>query len=233
MTSLLRSWGGALRPEDGVLAAWLAVVDPLSSVAGPLTESPLNGVVMVVAGLLAVACLATRPPDQPGVHLTDDDRTAPRWIIAGPLVGGIAIISSTGFDQIGIADVDLSGLVLLVAVAAIALNRWLPVVSATTRRLLVLPFMLVAGGFFNGLAAAIVETIDPGQVTAAIGTPAWGVTSFIVLMVIGGLAAFYAMLIVAPRQLADPEDAGARWVVRFVLFLVASLVGIGWLTLIG
>jgi len=58
-------------------------------------------------------------------------------------------------------------------------------------------------------------------------------TSFIVLMVIGALAAFYAMLIVAPRQLADPEDAGARWVVRFVLFLVASLAGIGWLTLIG
>ena len=57
--------------------------------------------------------------------------------------------------------------------------------------------------------------------------------AFVLMMVVGGLAVFYAMLVVAPRQLADPEDAGFRWVLRFALFLSASLVGIGWLTVLG
>jgi hypothetical protein len=41
------------------------------------------------------------------------------------------------------------------------------------------------------------------------------------------------MLVVAPRELADPEGAGFRWVIRFAIFLVASLFGIGWLALLG
>jgi hypothetical protein len=231
MTALHR-WQGALRVEDGVLAAWLGFLEPLGAAAGgsSLAEGPLAGAVMVGATLMAIVCLATRPPDQPGVHLTDDERVAPRWILAGPLVGGTAIISATGFEQLGIRDVDLSGIVLLVAVGAIALNRFLPVLPALTRRLLVLPFMVVAGSLFNVLTAGILGTLDPAGMVASIGTPMWGFTAFILLMVGGSLAAFYAMLIVAPRQLADPEDGGFRWVIRFVLFLVASLTGIGWLT---
>jgi hypothetical protein len=53
------------------------------------------------------------------------------------------------------------------------------------------------------------------------------------VLLIGGLGVFYAMLVVAPRQLADPEDAGVRWLLRFAVFMVASLTGISWLTLIG
>ena len=225
----------ALRFEDVALASWLAVVAPVATSAGgkALTTGPLAGAVMVLARLLAIVCLGTRPPTQPGIRLGDADPVAPRWIIAGPLVGGLAIISSTGFEEIGIAGVDLSGLVLLVAVAAIVLNRWLPVVSALTRRLLVLPFMLVAGSLFSYLAAAMLDTVDVAAVLASVGTPEWGLTAFILILLIGGLGAFYAMLVVAPRQLADPENAGARWLLRFAVFLVASLTGIGWLTLIG
>jgi hypothetical protein len=231
----LRRWQADLRIEDGVLAAWLGVLAPLGAAAGgqSLTEGPVAGAVMVVATLLAIVCLATRPPDQPGVHLTDEERVAPRWILAGPLVGGTAIISATGFEQLGIRGVDLSGFVLLAAVAAIVLNRFLPVLPTLTRRLLVLPFMVVAGSLFNLLTAGILGTIDPADVVASIGTPQWGLTAFILLMVGGALAAFYAMLIVAPRQLADPERGGFRWVIRFLLFLVASLTGIGWLTVVG
>ena len=36
-----------------------------------------------------------------------------------------------------------------------------------------------------------------------------------------------------PRQLADPEEVGIRWLLRFAVFRIASLTGIGWLTLIG
>ena len=159
------------------------------------------------------------------ISVADDNEVAPRWILAGPLVGGTAIISSTGFEQLGMRDVDLSGLVLLIAVAALVANRWLPVVPALVRRLLVLPFTLVAGSFFSGLAAGIIGTVDAGDVLGAIGTPEWGIVAFVLMMVVGGLAVFYAMLVVAPRQLADPEDAGFRWVLRFALFLGASLLG--------
>ncbi|HEX7224268.1 MAG TPA: hypothetical protein VF367_01645 [Candidatus Limnocylindria bacterium] len=225
----------ALRFEDGALAAWLAVVAPATTAAGgaALTEGPAAGVLMILASVLAIVCLATRPPDQPGIRLDASEAVAPRWIIAGPLVGGLGIISSTGFEEIGIAGVDLAGLVLLLAVAAIVGNRWLPVVPALVRRLLVLPFMLVAGSFFSGLAAAMLETLDVDAVLATIGTPEWGLTAFILILLVGGLGVFYAMLVVAPRQLADPEDAGVRWLLRFAVFLLASLTGIGWLTLIG
>lgn len=228
-------WVTALRPEDGVLVAWLGVLAPAAALAvGPnLAEGPLGGAAMVVATLLVVVCLATRPADQPGVRLMREDRTEPRWIIAGPLVGAVSLISSTGFRQLGMTGIDLGGIVLIVAVAAIVLNRWLPVLPTPARRLLVMPFMLVATTYFNGLTADLLGAIEPDAIVAAFGTPEWSFTAFVAIMVIGGLAVLYAMLIVAPRQLADPEDAGFRWVVRFVLFLVASLAGIGWLTLIG
>ena len=231
-----RAAWSALRFEDGALAAWLALVAPATTAAGgaALTEGPLAGALMILASVLAIVCLATRPPTQPGIRLGDDgEDVAPRWIIAGPLVGGLGIISSTGFEELGIRGVDLAGLVLLVAVAAIVGNRWLPVVPALVRRLLVLPFMLVAGSFFSGLAAAMLDTLDTDALLGTIGTPEWGLTAFVLVLLVGGLGAFYAMLVVAPRQLADPEDAGVRWLLRFAVFLVASLTGIGWLTLIG
>ncbi|HET9878535.1 MAG TPA: hypothetical protein VFQ81_04410 [Candidatus Limnocylindria bacterium] len=223
----------ALRAEDGILAAWLGIMAPgLSAIGEPgVATGTLAGIGMIGSTLLAIACLATRPPDQPAVRLSEET-AAPRWILAGPLVGGTAIISATGFEQLGLRNVDLSGLVLLVAVAAVVANRWLPVVAAPIRRLLVLPFMLVAGSFFSGLAAGIVDTVAVGDLLGAIGTPEWGIAAFVAIMVVGGLAAFYAMLVVAPRQLADPEDAGVRWVFRFALFLVAALTGIGWISLL-
>jgi hypothetical protein len=230
VTGLLRS----LRVEDLILAAWLGLVAPgTDALIGPeVSEGPIAGLVIVVATLMAIACLATRPPDQPRVRVTDEGQDAPRWIIAGPLVGAVALVSSTGFEHLGIGF-DLGGVVLLGAVAAIVANHWLPVLAPEWRRLLVLPFTLVAGSFFASFAADVLEGLDPSDLLGSIGMPDPTFAAFVVLMIVGGLAAFYAMLVVAPRQLADPEDAGFRWVVRFALFLVASLFGIGWLGALG
>lgn len=224
----------ALRPEDGVLAGWLAVVAPgLSAITGPeVSEGPLAGAVIVVATLLAIVCLATRPPDQPGVRISSEGDAAPRWIIAGPLVGAVGLVSSTGFEHLGITGFDLGGIVLLGAVAAIVANRWLPVLDPAWRRLLVLPFTLVAGSFFADFSAQVLDGLQPSDLAGLAGQTDASFAAFVLLMILGGLAAFYAMLVVAPRQLADPEDAGFRWVIRFGLFLVAALVGIGWLSLL-
>jgi len=224
----------ALRPEDGILAAWLAAGAPVTtSLGGPeVGESAIAGFVIIGSVIAAIVCLGTRPPDQPRVGL--GETSGPPWILAGPLIGALGLVSSIGVDHLGLADdAILAGPMSLAAIAALVANPWLPVLDATLRRLLVLPFTLVAGSIFSGLAADLVEGLDPGSIAAGLGTSELTLVGFIFMLVLGGLAAFYAMLVVAPRQLADPEDAGVRWLLRFAVFLVASLTGIGWLTVIG
>ena len=230
----MASWRAALRPEDGVLAAWLAFGAPVASaIGGPnLGDGALAGVVIVGSVIAAIVCLGTRPPDQPRVEL--GETSGPRWILAGPLIGALGLVSSIGIDHLGLADdAIVAGPISLAAVVALVANPWLPVLGARWRRLLVLPFTLVAGTIFAGFSADLVEGLDPATVIGSVGTPEAAFVAFVIVMVVGGLGAFYAMLVVAPRQLADPEDAGFRWVVRFALFLVAALTGIGWLGLVG
>ncbi|MGH2429325.1 MAG: hypothetical protein ACRDGV_10690 [Candidatus Limnocylindria bacterium] len=227
-------WRVALRPEDGILAAWLGVAAPAISVAsGPdAAESPLAGAVIVASVAAAIVCLGTRPRDQPRVGIGQTD--GPRWILAGPLIGALGLVSSVGIEQLGLSDDSvLPGALAVAAIVALLANPFLPVLDVTWRRLLVLPFTLVAGSMFSGFAADVLDALEPGEVIGTIGTPEAAFMGFVVVMLVGGLAAFYAMLVVAPRQLADPEDAGFRWVVRFGLFLVASLTGIGWLRFLG
>ena len=192
----------------------------------------LAGVVIVASVIAAIICLGTRPTDQPRVEL--GETSGPRWILAGPLIGALGLVSSIGIDHLGLADdAIIAGPISLAAVAALVANPWLPVLDSALRRLLVLPFTLVAGTIFAGFSADLVEGLDPATIIGSVGTPEAAFVAFVIVMVIGGLGAFYAMLVVAPRQLADPEDAGFRWVVRFALFLVAALTGIGWLNLVG
>jgi len=231
---LTASWRTALRPEDGMLAAWIGIGAPaLTAVGGDgLAEGLLAGVVIVASVVAAIVCLGTRPRDQPRVELGETD--GPRWILAGPLVGALGLVSSIGIDHLGLADdAIVAGPVSLAALVALLANPWLPVLDARWRRLLVLPFTLVAGTIFAGFSADLIDGLDPGTVIGSIGTPEAVLVAFIIVMIMGGLGAFYAMLVVAPRQLADPEDAGFRWIIRFGLFLVAGLTGIGWLNLMG
>jgi hypothetical protein len=223
----------ALRAEDGILAGWMGVVAPgLTALTGPdVSEGPLGGAIIVIATLLTIVCLGTRPPDQPGVRVSER-REAPRWIIAGPLVGAVGIVSATGFDQIGMHGFDLAPFFLLAAIVAVLANRWLPVLAPQWRRLLVVPFTLVAGSFFAKFSASILDGLRPSDLATLSTQTNASFAAFVLVFIVGGLAVFYAMLVVAPRQLADPENAGFRWVIRFGLFLVAALVGIGWLSLL-
>jgi hypothetical protein len=230
----MASWHAAIRPEDGVLAAWIGIGAPtLTAIGGEgIAEGPLAGAVILASVLAAIVCLGTRPREQPRVELGETD--GPRWILAGPLVGALGLVSSIGVDHLGLANDDIvAGPISVAAIVALLANRWLPVLDASWRRLLVLPFTLVSGTIFAGFSADLVDGLDPASVIGSIGTPESAFVAFVIVMLLGGLGAFYAMLVVAPRQLADPEDAGFRWVLRFALFLVAGLTGIGWLNLIG
>lgn len=238
-----RRW---LRAEDGVLAAWTFAlpavggwfgalgsigagsIGPGSIDAGP---QPLVGLAQLVAVIGAIAALLTRPPDQPGVRIGGQD--APRWVICGPLIGGLSLAADGAASNLGlnIGGWFVGFAFLAILVGTMAADR-LPVVQAPVRRLFTVPFILVSSAYFNGFAAGFLGSIDIGQVVGSFVGADASFAAFVGILLLGGMAAFYAMFVVAPRELADPEDAGVRWAVRFVLFLVSSLAGIGWLALL-
>jgi hypothetical protein len=114
-------------------------------------------------------------------------------------------------------------------VAASVFGDHLPVASVNVRRVLVAPFILVCAGIFNQFAADILADVDLLGLASASIAEGGGFGLFIIFMLVGGLAAFYAALVVAPRQLVEPERGWAAWPLRFALFLVSAAFGIGWL----
>jgi hypothetical protein len=97
------------------------------------------------------------------------------------------------------------------------------------RRALMTPYLLVTGGLFWGLIAAVTQG---GDVVAAIRDAVPGDPQG-VLPVAGLLAAmaavYYAMLMFAPRQVAEREGGVIAWIVRFGVFLASLAFGAGWL----
>ncbi len=230
---------GAIRVEDGLLAAWSLAL-PIAgtwfgaapggaSLEGPM---PLVGAVQLLAVLGAIAALLTRPAGQPSVRVGQQD--APRWIIVGPLIGALAFTSSDAVANLGLGSGDwlLPVAFLAILVGALAADH-LPVVPSPVRRAFVLPFTLLSATYFNGFAAVFIDGLDVKGAIAASPPGEIGFAIFVLFLVVAGMAVFYTMLVVAPRELADLEENGPRWVVRFVLFLGASLLGVGWLAAIG
>jgi hypothetical protein len=227
-----------LRLEDGVLAAWNALGVPLlaGGALGPLIElgeepNLVAGVVQLLAVIGAIVAIATRPAGS-----VPAGRSGPTtglvMAIGGPLVGGVAFVAGSASTYLGL---ELDGLVIGIAflamVAAMAFGDRLPVLDLSLRRLFVTPFILVSAGIFNGFAAEILEGLDAGLLTGASFSAEGGLILFLGIMLLGGVGAFYAALVAAPRMLADPEHA-SFWPVRFALYLVSALFGIGWLTVI-
>ena len=94
----------------------------------------------------------------------------------------------------------------------------LPVIPVAARRALVTPMAILATGAFDrimgsGLGDVLGLTLS-GEVPSGL--------SVLLPLIIGAAAAMYAMLVVAPRAIADPGAGGVAWVVRF-LFLLAAL----------
>lgn len=229
------SW---VRAEDVVLAGWTLGLPVAAGWVGATGSSvtdggsPLLGGVQLLAVVGAFAALLTRPPDQPTVRVGSVD--APRWAICGPLIGGLAFAAESAATNLGLGSGDwVIGLSFVAILVGTMAADHLPVVSAPVRRLLVVPFILISAAYFNAFAGTILGSVDIGQVITSTPAAGTGFGLFILLLLLGAMAAYYAMFVVAPRELADPEDHGLRWVLRFGLFLASSLAGIGWLAAVG
>jgi hypothetical protein len=90
-----------------------------------------------------------------------------------------------------------------------------PPLDVMARRVLVAPFVLVAGGLYWSFIEAVSGTG---------GAP--------LVFLIAFSAVYYAMLIYAPRQVAEREGSGLVWVLRYLAFAVSIVLGIGWLSIL-
>lgn len=223
----------AIRLEDWILAGWIAVAAPIAGridgSAGPFDPGrPIDGILCVAGVLGALICLVTGKTDAP---LNAGPGTL-EWAAIGPLTGGLLLVALSGSAALGLADaagwaVVIAGIVLFVAVRL----RW-PTLSTSVRRALVTPFLLATGGIFW----TIVDQVAGGGSLLGAATTGAGdsvATLQAVAFVVGVLAAFsavyYAMLIYAPRQVAEPEGSAVTWLVRYGIFLTSVIIGVAWL----
>jgi hypothetical protein len=229
-----------LTVEDLAFAAWNAAGVPLvtASAAAPLLalgDAPngLAGWVQLLAIGGAIVAIATRPAGaQRATHAGGLDA---RIGFIGPLAGAVAFVAGSASAYLGL---DLEGPVVgtafIAIVAAMTFGDRLPTIDAGLRRALLAPFIFVCAGIFDGFAADLLRDLDVAELIGALAVDETGFGLFIVGMLLAGLAAFYAALVVAPRVLVAPEAEGGClvWPARFALFLVSAVFGIGWLTVL-
>jgi hypothetical protein len=223
-----------LRVEDLLMAAWVAVVSPIlfhaSGDKGPFDpDQPLQGVLRLAAVLGVVVCLAARRAVEPGVK---PQSSILNRASVGPFIGGLLLVTIGGFTALDAGSQAFPVAFIAIAVLAVAVRFLLPPLPVLARRALVSPFVAVAAGIYWSVIASLTSgngfVITPQQ---AVHDPHG------VALILGFLAAFsavyYAMLIFGPRQVAESEGGIVTWFIRYALFLVSIVFGIGWLGVLG
>ncbi len=226
--------GLAARVEDWLLVGWVALAAPLLSRteggAGPFDGGqPVQGGLRLLAVGLALAALVARRTAGPGA-------TEPSILqrgAVGPLVGGLLLIAGGGWAALGGAPEAATTLLLGAAAAvAVAMRRLVPPLSVRTRRALVTPFILVAGGLFWQIIDAVVGGAGGAAFTVAAfsdRTTALAAGGFFILF----SGVYYAMLVYAPRQVVEHEGGALAWLFRYATFAVGVVFGLGWLRAVG
>jgi hypothetical protein len=208
-----------------VVPALLTTQAPAAGLFDP--GRPLDGLLGVVAVVGAAVCLAARHPD-------DRARTgSPASAAVGPFVGGLLLVVASTAAALDLSENAVVGLVVATAIVAAVVRLRLPPPSSVARRALVTPYILVTGRLFWTAIGAVTAN---GDVPAAIRQA--GVADIAsVLPIVGFLlafsAVFYAMLVYAPRQVAEPDGGPFAWLVRYGLFAASVALGAGWLVLLG
>ena len=206
---------GRRRPDRGQIDGSAGPFDP---------GRPIAGVLSIVGVLGALICLATGRSDAPA----GAGQGTTEWASIGPLTGGLLLVAISGSAALGLDGaagwaVVIAGLVIVVAVRL----RWpaLPTPFAgCSSRPSCWRRAASSGRSSTRLRAAAPSSASRRSRREArsrpIGTsPSWGRRSP------PSRAVYYAMLIFAPRQVAEPEGGPVTWLLRFGVFLVSVLVG--------
>jgi hypothetical protein len=104
----------------------------------------------------------------------------------------------------------------------------LPNLPRTVRRLMILPFLFIAGTVFGGMVAQMPDLFD---FRGLLGDPSATPTAFLGLLGLDILFSgfFYLAFVFAPRMVAEAEGTWRAWFVRYVVFLAATIVGVTFL----
>ncbi len=222
-----------IQPEDIALVVILIATPFLAPITNILPifgreNDFLGGLVAFLAALGAIVAMATRVPQENRIEQrTSTDLPVRIWLV-GPFIGAVGFVAGDSLDRMGLPGGDLLiGVAVIVAVASFVLGDRLPVVSRNTRRLLVGPFVLLAGAFLQQFAADFTSSFAGTNVLGAL----LGLNNLVAeigLLAILAYAAliFYLMFVFAPRELADPSASNLAWAVRFVVFYVSLLIAI-------
>lgn len=137
----------------------------------------------------------------------------------------------SGFIALGAPTLVVYLALLAAAVGAIAIRVAVPPLSVFVRRAMVTPFVMVAGGLYWTLIESIVGT--PGAAALRRNVPLDPHSAEPVLLFLLAFSAiYYAMLIFAPRQIAEREGGVIEWLLRYAAFVVSIVLGIGWLRIL-
>ncbi len=219
--------------EDWVLAAWVGLATPylfrVQHGAGPFDGgAPLLGVIRIAAIFGALICLAAKRA--PNADVAGEPSIA-QWGAVGPLVGGLLLVALSGVTALDVTSGTGLALVAAAVVGMIAVRVLLPPLGATVRRMLVTPFVMVAGALFWTFIAVIGG--EPGSATpaSAVADPQTAIAAGGFLLAFS--AVYYAMLIYAPRQVAEREGGLVTWILRYALFVAGVVFGLAWPRLFG
>ncbi len=216
---------GLLRVEDFLLGTIALVGLPLFDLitagaggagAGSDAPTPLVGIIGLVAILGVLACLFTRGPGEPP-PFGDGQLTLQGWA-RFPLAAGVGIVGIETLPGIGLDGDPFVGVTFLVVLVSVMIPGRLPVIPVAARRALVTPMAILATGAFDRIMGSGLGDVLGGTLRGGVPSGLW----VFLPLIIGAAAAIYAMLVVAPRAIADPGAGGVAWVVRF-LFLLAAL----------
>jgi hypothetical protein len=223
-----------LRAEDLVLALWIAIAAPLLVTHGSFelleTGRPLDGVLMLASVAAAILCLVSHPAIESG-----DWAPIGAWI--GPLTGGALLVAMSGFSALGAPEGWTTPIAVAVLVGIAIVRLVAGTLSASVRRALVTPFILVSGSLFWSVINAVIgpsgsSTISAQELRDALANNTPGAGLF-TLVLLAFTAVYYAMLVYAPRQVAEREGGPVTWLVRYGLFVASVLFGLGWITAFG
>jgi hypothetical protein len=228
-----RRFAGLVVAEDWLLAAWVALATPIlfrqQGGSGPFDSgAPLLGALRLLAVAGALVCLAAkRRPEEVARTRASILNTG----AAGPFVGALLLVTISGFTGLDLGSGVGVVLVVVAIVAMVVVHFAIPPVGAPVRRALVTPFQLVAGGLFWTFIAAI--SGEPGSATPAAAMSNPGTALAAIGFLLAFSAVYYAMLIYAPRQVAEREGGVVTWVLRYALFIAGVVFGLAWPRLLG
>jgi hypothetical protein len=225
--AMVASWTRvAFRAEDLALAMWNLVAVPVGAAIGGSWlgdgPAPLLGAVEALAIVGVVIALDARPRTIEGFQA---------WAMAGPLIGAVTLVGGDASQRLGFSVAPLGVAAFVAGTAAFILSDRLPVLPEWKRRLAVAPFILITSAFFTSFIAEILDGLDLVAIAGAVfegsstSPEATDVAWFVLFALVSASLAFYAMLIIAPRELAAPEPLARVWLLRYLVFAASAILG--------